>query len=244
MLWSGNPKPKAHEVVSISHPLEHSMEIRVQQEQIKPSRKYAKKAIPDDFGVSEGVTRWALEKNIPAWALPLHLEYFVGYVQASGKRYVSYDAALRNAISANWAKLNYAKLEATHGPGAEDRRQAAIAVFGEWQKVHQKHDSMFSTERQQLIMQRLVEGYSIERLIQAVHGIKKSAWHMGGNKNGSVFDDLAVILRDGAQVEKFSSLETSSNPLDALNPAARATLSEGMKWLARRNAERQQPLIE
>ena len=213
------------------------------REKINQPRRQTKRVIPDDFGVSEGVARWALEKGIPPWALPLHLEYFVGYVQASGKRYVSYDAALKNAISANWAKLNYAKLEATHGPGAEDRRLAAIAVFSEWQKVHQKHDSMFTTERQQLIMQRLVEGYSVERLLQAVHGIKKSAWHMGGSKNGGVFDDLAVILRDGAQVEKFSSLEVSPDPLAVLNPASRATLSEGMKWLARKNAARQQPLI-
>ena len=60
--------------------------------------------MPQDFGISERVSKWANEKGYTH--LETHLEYFIGYVQASGKKYADWDAALMQAIRGNWAKVN------------------------------------------------------------------------------------------------------------------------------------------
>lgn len=71
----------------------------------KSSRKQAcKKSVPEDFGISEGVRKWAKQHGFDF--LDQRLEHFVGYARANGKKYVDWDAAFMNAIRDDWAKLN------------------------------------------------------------------------------------------------------------------------------------------
>src|SRR5690606_32351708 len=56
--------------------------------------------LPADFGISDRVARWAEERGHES--LEAHLEYFVGYAKASGKKYVDWDEAFMNAIRGNW----------------------------------------------------------------------------------------------------------------------------------------------
>ena len=62
-----------------------------------------KRALPPDFGISESVRSWALENGFSQ--LEKRLEHFIGYVTANGKSYADWDAAFRNAIRDDWAKL-------------------------------------------------------------------------------------------------------------------------------------------
>ena len=73
-------------------------------EKTVPQKKTKLTPIPHDFGISDRVTQWASEKGYVQ--LETHLEYFIGYVQASGKKYANWDAALMQAIRGNWAKVN------------------------------------------------------------------------------------------------------------------------------------------
>jgi hypothetical protein len=72
---------------------------------VSPSRKKkpAKTPLPDNFGISDAVRKWALAKSYNR--LEDHLEHFIGDVKAHGRTYVDWDQALENAIREDWAKL-------------------------------------------------------------------------------------------------------------------------------------------
>ena len=57
--------------------------------------------LPEGFGISASLKAWALERGFDR--LDEHLEHFVGYARANGKRYADWDQALMNAIRADWA---------------------------------------------------------------------------------------------------------------------------------------------
>ena len=68
----------------------------------KPKRK-PKTALPENFGISERVQRWAAEKGLDR--LEQHLEAFLSQVRKLDYRYVDWDEALMDAIRKNWARL-------------------------------------------------------------------------------------------------------------------------------------------
>lgn len=67
------------------------------------TRQKSKTSIPQDFSISESVRKWADEKGYDR--LELHLANFIDSCKAKGYTYSDWDAAFRNAISKNWAKL-------------------------------------------------------------------------------------------------------------------------------------------
>lgn len=66
--------------------------------------------IPENFTISENVRLWAVEKGYTK--LDEHLAHFVNTAKAKGYKYIDWDAAFRNAISGNWAKVNETKTAA------------------------------------------------------------------------------------------------------------------------------------
>lgn len=60
--------------------------------------------LPEDFHVSDEVKAWADCKGYSQ--LEKRLEHFKNYAAAKGARYVDWNAAFKNAISGDWAKLN------------------------------------------------------------------------------------------------------------------------------------------
>lgn len=75
------------------------------KQEVKPGSKTKaiKTTLPDGFSISEGVSNWAMENGFDR--LEKRLAHFVGYVTANGKTYADWDAAFRNAIRDNWARL-------------------------------------------------------------------------------------------------------------------------------------------
>ena len=60
-------------------------------------------SIPENFVASESVIEWALKNGYDQ--LDKHLENFKDSCLAKGYKYADWDAAFRNAIKGNWAKL-------------------------------------------------------------------------------------------------------------------------------------------
>jgi hypothetical protein len=69
----------------------------------KTQRARTKTQMPEDFGLSERVVRWAQEGGYAR--LPEHLEAFKRKARAKGYTYVDWDSALMEAIREDWAKL-------------------------------------------------------------------------------------------------------------------------------------------
>lgn len=109
-------------------------------------------------------------------------------------------------------------------------------VFSHWQNVHGKAKAKLTSNRLQKIKARLKEGYTVEQLCRAIDGVKLSPYHMGKNDTGTVYDDLTTILRDGAQVEKFSAL--------AENPHAKAIANGQYSATTARNIQAAQAWLE
>jgi hypothetical protein len=78
-----------------------------------------------------------------------------------------------------------------------------VRVFTYWQSVLDHPKAILTTGRETIIRARLKDGYSVESLEQAIDGCKRSAWHMGENPEGKVYDGLDLIFRSGEYVEKF-----------------------------------------
>lgn len=66
-----------------------------------------KSPLPDDFGISERVRKWADGKAYSS--LEAHLESFVSKAKANGYAYADWDEAFMNAIRDDWAKLRVTK---------------------------------------------------------------------------------------------------------------------------------------
>lgn len=54
-------------------------------------------------------------------------------------------------------------------------------------------------------IERALALYDVETLLLAVEGCASSAWHAGANDRARPFDDLELILRDEAHIERFAA---------------------------------------
>mgnify|MGYP000653876586 CR=1 FL=1 len=77
-----------------------------QSPQKKERKKDIKRSLPDDFSISESVKSWAVKNGHDQ--LEKHLDHFKDSCLAKGYTYSDWDAAFRNAIKANWAKVTIA----------------------------------------------------------------------------------------------------------------------------------------
>lgn len=59
--------------------------------------------IPENFSISENVKAWAATNG--HGQLERHLAHFIDSAKAKGYKYIDWDAAFRNAITGNWAKV-------------------------------------------------------------------------------------------------------------------------------------------
>lgn len=85
------------------------------------------------------------------------------------------------------------------GDAGEDVR----SVFTYWQQVMNHPRAQLDAKRQKAIKGRLKDGYSVQDLCLAIDGCSRSAYHMGQNEGGTVFDDIELICRDGPKVDSF-----------------------------------------
>jgi len=82
-------------------------------------KKRRRTYMPKDFGLSERVRRWAMEKGHDR--LEQRLEYFTSYARRCAAKYADWDEALMASIRDDWAKFN--------APGAQQRGPSAQVSF-------------------------------------------------------------------------------------------------------------------
>jgi hypothetical protein len=82
-------------------------------------------------------------------------------------------------------------------------------VFDHWVAVHRDGRRgpipVLSAKRQSKIA-RAIADHGVEVCIQAVSGCAMSDWHMGDNPRRKRYDDIELILRDAAHVERFATI--------------------------------------
>jgi hypothetical protein len=76
-------------------------------------------------------------------------------------------------------------------------------VFAHWKTTTGHLDAKLTPKRKSAITDRLREGYSVDTLFAAVEGCQVSSFHQGENKGRKVYNDIALICRDGDHVEQF-----------------------------------------
>lgn len=110
----------------------------------------------------------------------------------------------------------------------------AVAVFDHWRSVMNHPSAKFDEKRAKTIREALKLGYTLDQLRQAIEGCKASAWHMGANKNSTVYDSIDLILRDAAHIDQFIALAAKRSP--SMSPAAMQTAQAGQRWLSEQSA--------
>lgn len=96
-------------------------------------------------------------------------------------------------------------------------------VFDHWRKVMGHPDAKAVAKRRKAVAARLKEGYTVEQLKAAIDGCSKTPHNMGQNDRHERYDDLELICRDGAHVERFL---TKTGPTEAptQRPEGKVTL--------------------
>lgn len=87
---------------------------------------------------------------------------------------------------------------------AQDAQTPLERVFAHWVFMLGKRRAALGPSRRKVIEKALAL-YDEETLLLAIEGNAASAWHAGENDRGRAFDDLELILRDEAHVERFAA---------------------------------------
>lgn len=93
-----------------------------------------------------------------------------------------------------------------------------LLVFDYWRQETGHLKAQFDTKRQRAVRERLKD-YSVDDLRRAVDGCLLTPHNQGKNDRGEVYDDLELICRDAAHVDRF--MRNASDP--PVGRAERAT---------------------
>jgi hypothetical protein len=74
-------------------------------------------------------------------------------------------------------------------------------VFDHWKTVHGHPGAALDAVRDRKIRGAL-KNYTAAQLCEAIDGYKKSPFHQGGNKDGTVYDDLELMLRNAGKIDQ------------------------------------------
>jgi uncharacterized phage protein (TIGR02220 family) len=101
-------------------------------------------------------------------------------------------------------------------------------VFCYWQTRLNHQQAKLTPKRKRNIEARLKEKYTVEQIKTAIDGCASSPFHMGQNQNGTVYDDIELICRDGGKLEGFIAkveTRTGNGVLAQFSPAAQQTIA-------------------
>jgi hypothetical protein len=75
-------------------------------------------------------------------------------------------------------------------------------VFEAWKASTGKHRAQLDDKRRRKIKAAL-RAYPLTDVLDAVRGWEHSPHHRGENEQGTVYNDLSLLLRDGEYIERF-----------------------------------------
>ena len=109
-------------------------------------------------------------------------------------------------------------------------------IFSYWQTELGHEQAKLGDDRLKPIKARLKEGYTVERIKQAVRGIKNCPHNMGVNEQKVRYDDIELICRNGKNVDRFADMErpkeipkNSYKPPSPLTPEKQAAADRARK---------------
>jgi len=109
-------------------------------------------------------------------------------------------------------------------------------IFAFWKTTMSLNGSTLLTpKRKQKIKQRLAEGYTIERIKNAIVGCSLSPFHNGQNDTRTKYNDIELICRSGEKVEFFEqkATEAKQQTLPQSELDAREAVRAGMEAYGR-----------
>lgn len=101
-------------------------------------------------------------------------------------------------------------------------------VFDEWINATGKTSRTILDEKRRRRIRNALKTYPLDEVLAAVRGWRNSPHHRGENSTGTVYNDLDLLLRDNANIERFRDLDT--------NPPGRSTEEAPADRAARFNA--------
>lgn len=81
-------------------------------------------------------------------------------------------------------------------------------IFEHWQVRMGTPRARLDQKRRQKIRQRLLDGYTVQDLTDAIEGCALSPFNMGQNDRSTVYNDIELICRDAAHVDRFMAINT------------------------------------
>lgn len=90
-----------------------------------------------------------------------------------------------------------------HKTNMSDTRSDVENIFAYWQTILNHPNAKLTRERRKVIEVRLRDGYTVDQLRSSIDGCRASPYHMGQNEQGTVYDELTLIFRNGSKVEQF-----------------------------------------
>lgn len=109
----------------------------------------------------------------------------------------------------------------------KDRNRDCQKVFEHWRTKFQKSgNAIFGSARKSKVEARLNEGFSVEDLMTAIEGCALTPWNNGDNPDGQMHNDLELICRSAAQVDRFMQNAKSPPKPKPRNPNGRAPESD------------------
>lgn len=112
-------------------------------------------------------------------------------------------------------------------------------VFQYWQQKLNHPHAKLTPERQRKISSAL-KNYSAASLCQAIDGCAVTPHNMGQNDRGEVYDDISLIVRDAAHVERFIR-NAKAPPNGATHHGKPSKLQIAAEAIRRSNPERYGP---
>lgn len=92
-----------------------------------------------------------------------------------------------------------------------ENKESIQTIFEFWKTTMALNGStLLTTKRKQKIKQRLAEGYTIERIQDAIRGCASSPFHQGHNDQRIKYNDIELICRSGEKIEFFENILTTS----------------------------------
>lgn len=97
---------------------------------------------------------------------------------------------------------------------SRSRAAQVRCVFEFWQEHLNHPKSALDSKRERVITQRLKDGYSVDDLKTAIRGLRLTPYNMGQNDRRQVYDDIELICRDAAHVDRFiqTAKQSESRP--------------------------------
>ena len=98
--------------------------------------------------------------------------------------------------------------------GKKVNMNLVVEVFEYWKTKTARNRATLDIKRERDIRWAIAV-YSVQTCKEAIDGCLLSDFHMGKNKEKTVYNDVAIIFRDAAHVEKFLDLYDGVNSKSA-----------------------------